>query len=315
MKVGVVGSGFVGSTAAYALVMRGIGREIVLLDKNEKRAKAEAEDILHAVPYAHPLKVRAGDYPDLTGSGVVIIAAGVSQKSGETRLDLLKRNAAVFEEVVPNILTHAPEAVLLVATNPVDIMTHLAAHYARSRGTPPSRVVGSGTLLDTARFRSLLGAHLGVDSYHVHGYVVGEHGDSEVLTWSIVRVGAITLGEYCRLRGIECREKEQEIIDNNVRRAAYHIIDGKGSTYYGIGGALAHIVDVVLHDQRSVLTVCTPLDEVEGIHGVTVSLPHLISGDGNLGTFPLSLDESETAALRSSAQIVKEAIESLGVSE
>ena len=191
MKIGIVGTGMVGSTAAYALVMRGVGREIVLVDIDKKRAQAEADDIFHAVPFAHSLEVRAGEYADLVGSRVIVLAAGVSMRPGETRLQLLDRNAAIFADVVPSVLRHAPEAVLLVATNPVDIMTHLAARYAAEQGVPPGRVIGSGTTLDTARFRVLLGRHLGVDPQHVHAYVVGEHGDSEVLTWSLATVGVV----------------------------------------------------------------------------------------------------------------------------
>src|SRR5262245_5505012 len=193
MKVGIVGSGFVGSTAAYTLVMQGIGREIVLVDKNAARAAAAADDLRHAVPFAHPLDVRAGDYQDLAGCRAVVLCAGVGQKHGETRLHLLQRHAQAFREVVPAVLAAAPEAVLVVASNPVDVMTHLAARYAASCGAPPGRVFGSGTTLDTARFRSLLGEHFGVDAHHVHAYVVGEHGDSEVLTWSLATIGGMPL--------------------------------------------------------------------------------------------------------------------------
>src|SRR5262249_17492042 len=182
MKVGIVGSGFVGATTGYALVMSGVGRELVLVDKNAARAEAEADDIRHAVPFAHPLDVRAGGFEDLAGCRAVVLCAGVGQKPGETRLHLLRRNAGGFAEVVPQVLAHAAEAVLVVATTPVDVMTHLAARYAAACGAPAGRVVGSGTTLDTARFRTLLGAHCGVDPHHVHAYVVGEHGDSEVLT-------------------------------------------------------------------------------------------------------------------------------------
>src|SRR4051812_14996074 len=174
MKVGIVGAGFVGATAGYALVMRGVGREIVLVDKNAARAAAEADDLRHAVPFAHPLEIRSGEYADLTGCGVVVLCAGVGQKPGETRLDLLRRNAAVFREVVPAVLAHAPGTVLVVATNPVDVMTHLAARYAAELGVPAGRVFGSGTTLDSARFRTLLGTLGGVDPQHVHAYVIGE---------------------------------------------------------------------------------------------------------------------------------------------
>jgi L-lactate dehydrogenase len=312
MKIGIVGSGVVGSTAAYAMVMRGVGREIVLVDKNLKRAQAEADDIFHAVPFANPLHVTAGEYSDLTGCHVVILAAGVAQKPGETRLELLSRNAAVFADVVPSVLRYAPDAVILVATNPVDIMTHLAAEFAAPLGVPPGRVMGSGTTLDTARFRALLGLHLGVDPQHVHAYVVGEHGDSEVLTWSIATVGGLSVEEFCARRNASCVSEDRSRIDEAVRRAAYRIIEGKGATYYGIGSALARIVEVILQDQRSILTVCSPAAEVAGIRNVTVSLPHLVGGEGILDTFPLSLNQEEQALLHRSASLVSEMIRSLG---
>src|SRR5215831_6969983 len=196
MKIGIVGSGMVGSTSAYALVMSGVGREIVLVDLNKARAEAEANDIYHAVPFAHPLTVRAGDYPDLSEARVVVIAGGVAQKPGETRLQLLHRNADVFRKIVPAVLRHAPEAVLLVVTNPVDIMTHLAAQFASDFGVPHTRVIGSGTTLDTARFRALLGRHFDVDARHVHAYVIGEHGDSEVLVWSQATIAGMNLDDF-----------------------------------------------------------------------------------------------------------------------
>lgn len=311
MKIGIVGSGFVGATAAYALIMRGIGREIVLVDLNAARAQAEADDLFHAVPFAHPLDVRAGDYADLAGSRVVILTAGVNQQPGETRLQLLERNAAVFRTVVPNVVQHAPEAVLLVATNPVDVMTHVTAHYAAGLGVPAGRVLGSGTTLDTARFRALLGRHLGVDPQHLHAYVLGEHGDSEVLAWSAVAVGGIPLAEYCRETGIDVTEADRHRIDDGVRRAAYHIIAGKKATYYGIGSALARITQAVLGDQRAILSVCTPLPEIEGVREVTLSVPHLVGGRGIIGTLSLPLDTVERAKLKASAAILREAITAL----
>lgn len=312
MKVGVVGSGLVGSTAAYALVMRGVGREIVLVDKNEARAAAEADDIRHAVPFAHPLEVRAGNYAALAGCKAVVVCAGVGQKPGETRLQLLRRNAAVFREVVPAVLKHAPDAVVIVATNPVDVMTHLATRFANEAGVPPGRVFGSGTTLDTARFRTLLGTHCGVDPHHVHGYVVGEHGDSEVLTWSLVSIGGIPLESFARMRRVELTDAIRRNIDEKVRRAAYSIIAGKGATYYGIGCALARIVDAVLHDQRSVLTVCAPASDVVGVKDVTVALPRLVGGAGVLETFPLPLSEAERTQLRASAAVIRQALDELG---
>src|SRR5215510_2107339 len=244
MKVGIVGSGFVGATAAYALVMQGVGREVVLVDKSVARAEAEADDLRHAVPFAHPLEIRAGGYEALAGSRVVVLCAGVGQRPGETRLQLLQRNALVFREVVPAVLTNAPEAVLVVATNPVDVMTHLASRFAAQCCVPAGRVLGSGTTLDTARFRSLLGSHCGVAPHHVHAHVIGEHGDSEMLTWSLATIGGMSLESFVKLRGIDLSESVRQKIDQQVRGAAYTIISGKGATYFGIGSALARIVNV-----------------------------------------------------------------------
>jgi L-lactate dehydrogenase len=314
-KIGIVGSGFVGSAAAYAMVMSDVGREIVLVDLNRQRSAAEANDIRHAVPFAHPIDVHSGDYSDLAGSRVVVITAGVNQKPGETRLQLLERNATVFRQVVPNILNAAPDAVLVVATNPVDVTTHMTAHFAREFGLPSSRVVGSGTTLDTARFRTLLAQKVGVDARHVHAYVVGEHGDSEVLTWSLVTIGGMQLDQFCRERGVTFDEQDRAEIDDAVRRAAYYIIEGKGATYYGIGAALARIVDVILGNQRSILTVCTPSPVVAGVPNVTVALPRLLGGAGVLDEFPPLLNEDEMALLQRSATVVKGAIDSLGLVE
>ncbi|MBE2185035.1 MAG: L-lactate dehydrogenase [Anaerolineae bacterium] len=312
MKIGVVGAGFVGATAAYALLMQGIGRKIVLVDLNKERAQAEADDLYHAVPFASPLEIIAGDYDALAGASVVILAAGVNSASPEeTRLELLGRNAEVFKEVVPAVLKAAPNTLLLVATNPVDIMTHLTARYAAEAGVPAGRVIGSGTTLDTARFRALLGRKVGVDSQHVHAYVVGEHGDSEVLTWSNVTVGGISLNEFVAHRDMVLGDVERAEIDEQVRMAAPRIIKGKRATYYGIGSALARIVNVMLHDQRAIMTVCTPHDEIAGVNDVTASLPHLIGGQGVIDSFPLKLQPNEQDALHNSVTIIKRYIEKL----
>jgi L-lactate dehydrogenase len=234
-----------------------------------------------------------------------MISAGMGQRPGESRLQLLDRNAKVFQQVIPEILHNAPEAVLLIATNPVDIMTHLAARYARQEGLPGSRVIGSGTTLDTARFRALLGRKLGVDSTHIHAYVLGEHGDSEVLTWSMAAVGGIPLDDFCKMRNLSVCAEDKGEIDEQVRRAAYHIIAGKGATYYGVGSALARIIEAILRDQRAILTVCTPVPEVAGVEDVTVSLPHLVGGQGVLATFQPSLNPQEQAALNASASLIR----------
>jgi L-lactate dehydrogenase len=321
MKVGIVGSGFVGATAAYAIVMRGLAREVMLVDLDGRRAQAEADDILHAVPFASPVEVRSGELEDLVGSDLVILTAGVGQKLGETRLELLERNALVVGNLMSRLVTVAPRAVFLVASNPVDAMTHLAASIARKALVPEGRVLGSGTTLDTARFRSILGRRLGLDAQHVHAYVLGEHGDSEVFNWSQVSVAGMRLADFplpalcSRFEGADRAQVEEE-----VRGAAYRIIEGKHATYYGIGSALARIAEAVLKDQRCVLTVCAPL--VPGscpaeapilaeFEGITLSLPRIVGGSGVIATMAPSLDESELAALRSSAEVIRGAVASL----
>lgn len=311
MKVGIVGSGFVGATAAYAMVMNGVGRQIVLVDKNEARASAEADDIFHAVPFAHSVDVTSGSYEDLKGCRVVIIAAGTNQKPGETRLELLGRNAAIFKAIVPEIIHNAPDSVIVVATNPVDVMTHITAHYAAQHGFPVSRVLGSGTTLDTARFRALLARHVNVAPKNVHSYVIGEHGDSEVLTWSLATIGLVPLEQYCSRRGIPLNDEIRASIDDRVRNAAYHIISGKQATYYGIGSALAKITDTILGDLRAILTVCTPQADVAGVKNVTVAMPHLVGAEGIKDSFELPLSQVEMQALNRSASLIRNIITEL----
>ncbi|WP_173200414.1 L-lactate dehydrogenase [Geobacter sp. SVR] len=313
MKIGIVGCGFVGSTAAYAMVMRGVGQSIVLVDADERRARAEAADIAHAVPFAHRVEVTAGEYPDLRGAAVVVIAAGVGQKPGETRPQLLERNARVFRDVVPAVLHSARDAVLLVATHPVDAMTHLAAFLAEPFDVPPSRIIGTGTTLDTALFRSLLSSALGIDPRHVHAYVLGEHGDSEVLGWSLVTVGGMPLDTFALRRGTPLVSGLTASIDRQVRRASYEIIAGKQASYYGIGSALAKIVDIIVNDRRSIQTVCTPLKSFDEIGRVTISLPHLLGRQGVLESFPPALDQVEQQALRESALVVRKTLDVLGL--
>jgi L-lactate dehydrogenase len=313
MKVGIVGSGMVGATAGYALIMRGVGREIVLVDKNRERAAADADDLRHAVPFAHAMEVHPGDFPDLVGCKAVFLCAGVGQKPGESRLSLLQRNAAIFRDILPAVIRHAPDAVLIVATNPVDVMTHLATSIAADHGLPKGRVLGTGTTLDTARFRSLIGTHFGIDSHHVHGYVVGEHGDSEVLTWSLATIGGISLTEFAQLRGIAFDDEVRATIDEKVRRAAYTIIQGKGATYYGIGSAMARIAEAVLKDQRSILTVCAPESAVAGVREVTLALPRLVGGAGVLQMFQPPLSELEQKQLQASAAVIRTALDKLGI--
>ncbi|HSK46906.1 MAG TPA: L-lactate dehydrogenase [Coriobacteriia bacterium] len=309
MKVGIVGAGLVGATAAYALVMRGVGREVVLVDVDRERAASEADDITHAVPFAHPLTINSGGYEALEGCSVVVVAAGVGQRAGESRMELLGRNTQIFSQVIPSILAATPDAVLVVASNPVDVMTHIAARFAGECGAKWGCVFGSGTTLDTARFRTLIARRFGVDALHVHGYVLGEHGDSEVLAWSTMTVAGMPLQEFSRLRGSDLTDSDRQEVDDAVRHAAYRIIEGKRATYYGVGAAIARIVDTVLSDRRSVLTVCTPDEEVAGVRDVTVSLPRLVGGTGVLDTFLPDLPDNEIDALRASAKEVRVAID------
>jgi len=307
MKNSIVGSGFVGSATAYAMVLRSVASEIVLVDVNPALARAQAEDILHATPFSNPVQISAGDYPDLAGSSVVVLACGANQRPGETRLQLLERNAKIFEQVVAKVVHHAPEAILLVASNPVDVMTHVVMAIA---GLPPGRVIGSGTILDTARFRVLLGEHFGISSQSVHTYVVGEHGDSEVLIWSSAKIGGLPLAEFAEQSGKQLTAETMNSIEDGVRRAAYRIIEGKGASYYGIGAGLARIAQAVRDDERAVLTVSNV--GLKGDEGVCLSLPRVISGVGITSTLQPSLSAEEHEALSRSADILRNAANQIG---
>ncbi|HBM62163.1 MAG TPA: L-lactate dehydrogenase [Citreicella sp.] len=303
MKAGIIGAGMVGSAAAYALALRGGASEVVLVDRNAALARAQAEDIAHAVPFAHPCQIHAGGYDALAGAAVVILAAGVAQKPGESRLSLLARNAEVFAEVTGAVRDAAPDALLLVATNPVDVMTDVAR---RVSGLPAARVIGSGTILDSARFRALLGDHLGIAAQSVHAYVLGEHGDSEVLGWSSARAGAVPLAGFADQMGAPLTADVRARIDDAVRRAAYRIIEGKGATWYGIGAGLARIVQAIRDDQRAVLSVSATTPEIQGVADVALSLPRVIGRAGVIATLLPDLDAGEATALRASAELLAE---------
>ncbi|HSL87792.1 MAG TPA: L-lactate dehydrogenase [Ignavibacteriaceae bacterium] len=309
MKVGIIGSGMVGATSAYAIMMRKAASDIVLIDANQKRAIAEAQDITHAVPFAAATDIFAGSYDDLKDAKVVVIAAGANQKPGETRLLLMEKNASIMKDIISHTAEVNPNVIFLVATNPVDIITHICVDIAKEFEIPSTRIIGSGTTLDTARFRSLLGAHIGVDPQHVHAYVLGEHGDSEVLTWSNIDIGGVSIEDFIAHRNIDFNEDIKNKIDDGVRNAAYKIIEGKGSTYYGVAGAIAKLVEVINRDNRAVLTISALKDEVEGIKNVTLSLPHLIGGSGDLGVLPIKLSVRERKLLRNSAEMIKEKID------
>ncbi len=308
MKVGVIGAGMVGSAAGFALVMQSAVSELVFVDLNAAKAEAEAQDIAHAVPFAGATHVRAGGYREIAGADVVILACGVSQRPGETRPALLNRNAEVFRSVIGEVMAAAPDAILLVASNPVDVITDISA---RLSGLPPGRVIGSGTILDTARFRWLLGRHLGISPSSIHGYVLGEHGDSEVLAWSSARVGSVPLADFAEQIGAPLTAEVRARIDTGVRRAAYTIIQGKGATWYGIGAGLARIVRAIDRDEQAVLSVSTVEPDVLGVSDVALSLPRIVGARGVSATLRPELDRAETDALHRSATLLKTLSESV----
>lgn len=309
MKVGIVGCGLVGSTAAYAMALAGSASEIVLVDLNFNMAQAHAEDILHATPFAAPVRIYAGDYTALEKADAVILACGVGQKPGETRLELLERNVAVFKSVVPQVLSKSPTAILIIAANPVDIMTQVVTKMVP---LPPQRVIGSGTILDTARFRALLGSHLQVASRSVHAYVLGEHGDSEVLVWSSAYVGGVPALDFAEQIKKPITDEIKEAIDDWVRKAAYRIIEGKGATYHGIGAGLARIVQAIRDNERAVLTLSSLTMDVEGYDDVCLSLPRVLGRDGIIEELRPSLNAEEHKELKKSAQILEDAAKELG---
>jgi L-lactate dehydrogenase len=302
MKVGIVGAGFVGAAAANALVLRGVATEIVLVDLDERRAVAEAADVAHVTMFAAPVRVSAGRPEDLAGSQVVVVTAGVAQTRDQSRLDLLARNAEIVTMVVRDVLVHAPEAVLLVATNPVDVMTWVAERCAVDAGTAPERVIGTGTMLDTARFRQIVSARIGVDVTHVHGYVIGEHGDSEVLVWSSLDVAGRSLEDFAGTMGDAFDADDRRHVEDDVVNAAYQIIQGKGASYYGVAAVIARAVEVVLRDRRSILTVSAWSED----HRCALSLPRLVSGSGIVREVGVSIDAGERARLERSAEVLRE---------
>jgi L-lactate dehydrogenase len=302
MKVGIVGAGSVGASSAFAMTLRGVATEIVLVDSDEVRAEAEAADIAHATPFAARVRVTSGDLDALTGARLVAIAAGRSQKRGESRLDLIDGNAEVIRDVVPAILRVTPDTVVVIATNPVDPMTRLAQRLAAGVGHDERMVFGTGTTLDTARFRHAVARHLGVDAQHVHGYVVGEHGDSEVLAWSSLDVAGRPIGELADALGVSLTDADREDIEEEVVGAAQRIIAGKGATAFGIAAALSRIAEVVLRDQRAILTVTASTEAF----GCSLSLPRLVSGRGVVREVGLGMSPAEHEALERSATVLKE---------
>lgn len=285
------------------MALQGAASEIILVDRNPDLAHAHADDISHAVPFSKPVRIQDGSFSDLAGARVVILSCGVGQKPGETRLQLMEKNSAIFREVVPRVVSQAPDAVILVATNPVDALTHAATQIS---GWPPERVIGSGTVLDTARFRFLLGEHLGVSPHSIHAYVLGEHGESEVLAWSSVRVGGLQLNDFATQVDRRLSSSDRSSIEDGVRRAAERIIKIKKATYFGIGAGLSRLVSAIRDDEHAVFTVSSLAGETE-FGDVSFSLPRVVGAAGVLSTLMPKLSDDERNALHESARLMKAA--------
>lgn len=307
-KVAIVGTGKVGATFAYALLLSGLVGEIALIDVDRRRAEGEAMDLNHAVPLSHPTRIWAGDYPDCAGADVVVVAAGTAQRPGETRLDLVKRNAAIFGDVIPRITAHNRGGILLIATNPVDVLSYVAWKVS---GFPAPRVIGSGTVLDTARFRYLLSEHLGVDPRSVHAYIIGEHGDSEVPVWSLANVAGMRLDDFCRREECDLGPEIRERIFEQTRNAAYEIIERKGATHYAVAVGLLRIVESILRDQHTVLPVSSLVPGYYDIEDVYLSLPAVVGRGGVQRVLHLPLSDEETRALRESAAVLRGVLDEL----
>jgi L-lactate dehydrogenase len=308
-KVGVVGTGLVGSSFVYALLIREVATEIVLVDVNSEKAIGEVMDFNHGLSFGRPVKISAGGYADLSGAQVVVIAAGVSQKPGETRLDLLSKNMDVFRTIVHEVVRHNPGGIILIATNPVDMLTYTSLKVS---GLPPGRVIGSGTILDTSRFRFLLGQYYGVDARSVHAYIIGEHGDSEIPLWSLANIGGVRLQEFAPLQNKKYDQREMDKLFVGVRDAAYEIIKRKGATYYAIGLGLVAIVETILGDYRSVLCVSTLMTGQYGVTDMSLSLPCVVGGSGIEEILMLNLSAEEENGFRASASKLQSTMKSLG---
>lgn len=309
VRVAVVGMGNVGATFAYALLLSGYAAEIVLIDVNRAKAEGEAMDLNHTEPFAHATRIWAGDYSDCANAAVTVVTAGAAQRPGETRLDLVKRNAAIFREVIPEISKHSPNGILLIATNPVDVLTYLSLKLS---GMPPERVIGSGTILDTARFRHLLSEHFGVDPRSVHAHIIGEHGDSEVPAWSLANIAGMRLPDFAKASGIPYDEEKMDEIFRQTRDAAYAIIERKGATFYAVAAGLLRIVEAILRNQHTILSVSSSITCAYGISDVCLSLPTVLGRKGVERVLHVALSPSEQAGLRHSAEVLKLTIASLG---
>lgn len=312
-KVGIIGCGFVGATLAYTLVSSGIFSEIVLIDIDKNRAAGEAMDLAHCLPFISPMQIYAGDYDDLEDAAIVVITAGANQKEGETRLDLAHKNAQITASVVEQIAAVNRDCILLMVTNPVDILTKVAlcvSHF------PPSRVIGSGTVLDSARLKFLVGERLGVDSRNVHTFIIGEHGDSELAVWSSANVSGLDMKDYCGVSDGKCRSYGDITgMFDYVKNSAYEIIRGKGATYYAIAQAVMRIVSSIMKDQHTIMPVSTLVDGHYGLDGLCISVPAIVGRTGVESVLDIPLSDEEMSRLHSSAKALSEVWDSLGITD
>jgi L-lactate dehydrogenase len=309
-KIAVIGAGGVGATTAYALMVQGVGSEIVLIDLNKDKAEGEAMDLRHGASFVNPVDIYAGDYEDLADAKLIIITAGAAQKPGETRLDLIKKNTGIFKNIIPSITKYNKDGILLVVTNPVDILTYLTYKIS---DFPANRVLGSGTVLDSSRFRSLLSKNCGVAASNVHGYIIGEHGDSEVPVWSLTNIAGTQIDNYCPICKKDCEDNHFKEISDQVKNAGYEIIDKKGSTFYAVALAVSRIARAILRDENAVLTVSSLMKGYYGVEDMSLSLPTLINSNGIKNVLELPLAEAEEKAFKESAQHLKDNISELDI--
>ena len=305
-KVAMIGCGFVGSASVYSLMQSGLFSEIVLIDANHEKAEGEALDISHGLPFAKPMNIYAGDYDDIVDAAIIIVSAGAAQKPGETRLDLVKKNVGIFKSIIPEIAKRNCQGILLIVANPVDVLTYAALKLSHF---PANRVIGSGTVLDSARFKYLLGEHLQVDSRSIHAFIIGEHGDSEIATWSSANVSGIPIHKICEMRGYIDHDYETARIADEVKNSAYEIIDKKGATYYGIGMAVRRICEAIIRDEKSVLPVSSLMTGQYGLDGVCLSMPTIVGANGVDTLLPIPLSDEEQNALMESAKTLREVID------
>lgn len=301
-KVAMIGCGFVGAATAFSLMQSELFSEMVLIDANQKRAEGEAMDISHGIPMTSQMRIYAGSYDDITDAAIIIVTAGAGQKPGESRLDLVHKNVKIFQSIIPEIKARNCQGILLIVSNPVDILTHVALKLS---GFPEERVIGSGTVLDTARLKFELGKHLSVDSRSVHAFIIGEHGDSEIAAWSSANVSGIPMSDFCEMRGHYDHEESTRRIAEKVKNSAYEIIDRKGATYYGIAMAVTRICEVILKDERSILSVSSLFHGEYGIEDVVMSMPTIVRGRGVETKVPIPLNDQEIMQLKNSAETLK----------